>query len=127
VWYRRRVRQLSRHVGFSLLETLVAIVLFTAVLLALLSTGQFILARLYESDLRFRASVYSQSLLDSLRATACARLTSSTGAKAPFSASWAVTDLLDVARLDVAVSGPQRSTTVARSYNASTLVSCPEP
>ncbi len=117
----------SARDGFSLLETLVAIVLFAAVLLAMLSSGQFILARLYESDLRFRASVYSQSLLDSLRATACARLTSSTSAKAPFTASWAVTDLLDVARLDVAVSAPQRGTSVPRAYNASTLVNCPEP
>ncbi len=116
-----------RRAGFSLLETLVALVLFAAVLLAMLSTGQFILARLYESDLRFRASVYSQSLLDSLRATACARLTASTSAKAPFTASWAVSDMLDVVRLDIAVSAPQRGTAVARAYNASTLINCPEP
>ncbi len=117
----------TSHGGFSLLETLVALVLFAAALLAMLSTGQFILARLYESDLRFRASVYSQSLLDSLRAIACVRLTSSTGAKAPFTAAWAVTDMLDVVRLDVAVSAPQRGASVPRAYNASTLVTCPEP
>ena len=121
------MRLSCRRGGFSLLETLVALVLFAAVLLAMLSTGQFILARLYESDLRFRASVYSQSLLDSLRATACARLAASTRAKAPFTASWAVTDLLDVARVDIAVSAPQRGTSVPRSYNASTLLNCPEP
>jgi prepilin-type N-terminal cleavage/methylation domain-containing protein len=116
-----------RRAGFSLLETLVALVLLAAVLLAVLSTGQFILARLYESDLRFRASVYSQSLLDSLRATACARLTASTSAQAPFTASWVVTDMLDVVQLDVAVSAPQRGTSVARAYNASALLNCPEP
>lgn len=121
------MRLYYRRAGFSLLETLVALVLFAAVLLAMLSTGQFILARLYESDLRFRASVYSQSILDSLRATACARLTASTGAKAPFTASWAVSDLLDVVRLDVAVSAPLRGTSAPRAYNASTLSNCPEP
>lgn len=116
-----------RRAGFSLLETLVALVLVAAVLLAMLSTGQFILARLYESDLRFRASVYSQSILDSLRATACARLTASTGAKAPFTAAWSVTDLLDVVRLDVTVSAPQRAASLPRAYNASALLNCPEP
>lgn len=116
-----------RRAGFSLLETLVALVLFAAVLLAMLSTGQFILARLYESDLRFRAAVYSQSILDSLRATACARLAPSTSAKAPFTAFWAVSDLLDVARLDVAVTAPQRGSAVPRAYIASTLINCPEP
>jgi prepilin-type N-terminal cleavage/methylation domain-containing protein len=116
-----------RRCGFSLLETLVALVLFAAVLLAMLSTGQFILARLYESDLRFRAAVYSQSILDSLRATACARLNASTSARSPLTASWAVTDLLDVARVDMAVSAPQRGTPAARVYNVSTLINCPEP
>lgn len=117
----------TRRSGFSLLETLVAIVLFAAVLLAMLSTGQFILARLYASDLRFRASVYSQSLLDSLRATACARLTSSTSTQPPFTASWSVTDLLAVTRLDLAVSAPQRGAPTSKTYNASTLLNCPEP
>lgn len=117
----------TRRDGFSLLETLVALVLFAAVLLAMLSTGQFILAHLYESDLRFRASVYSQSLLDSLRATACARLTSSTSAKAPFTASWAVTDLLDVTRLNISVSAPRRGPLTSSTHRASTLLNCPEP
>lgn len=121
------MRLFCRRGGFSLLETLVALALFAAVLLAMLSTGQFILARLYESDLRFRAAVYSQSILDSLRATACARLTASTGSKAPFAASWAVSNLLDVVRLDVAVSAPQRGTSVPRAYRTSTLINCPEP
>ena len=117
----------SARAGFSLLEVVVALTLFAAVLLALLSTGQFILARLYESDLRFRATIYGQSILDSLRATACARATSSSGSSPPFAASWAVTDLLDVARLDIAVSAPLRGTSAPRSHNASTLLNCPEP
>ena len=116
----------DRH-GFSLIEVLVALVLFAAVLLAMLSSGQFILARLYESDLRFRASVTAQSVFDSLRATACARLTGATNLSAPFVTSWAITDMLDVTRVDISVSVPQRAGAVPRVYGVSTLLNCPEP
>ena len=62
--------------GFSLLETIVALTLFAALLLSMLGTGQLVLARLYDSDVRLRASLYAQSLIDSLRGTACTRLAS---------------------------------------------------
>lgn len=112
--------------GFSLLEVLVALVLFAAVLLAMLSTGQFILAQLYDSDHRFRASLTAQSVLDSLRATACARLRSSASVTPPYAASWLVTDLIDVTRIDLTVTAPQRGSVVPRTYTVGTLLSCPE-
>ena len=117
----------SRRTGFSLLETLVAIVLFAAVLLGMLSTGQFILARLYDSDLRFRGGVYAQSLIDSLRSKACAYLVSGSGAHTPFTSSWVITDSLDVAQLDVTVTAPRRGSVTPRTIRHSTLVNCPEP
>ena len=102
-------------------------VLFAAVLLAMLSSGQFILARLYDSDLRFRGSVYAQSLIDSLRAAACARLASGSGSHSAFTGSWIITDSLDVAHLDVTVTVPRRGSVTPRSNRLSTLVNCPEP
>jgi len=121
------VKTKSRRAGFSLLETLVAMVLFAAVLLGMLSTGQFILARLYDSDLRFRGVVYAQSLIDSLRAAACARLASGAGSHSAFTGSWIITDSLDVAQLDVTVTVPRRGSATPRSNRLATLVNCPEP
>ncbi|MGH7693448.1 MAG: type IV pilus modification PilV family protein [Gemmatimonadaceae bacterium] len=116
-----------RQAGFSLLETLVAMVLFAAVLLAMLSTGQFILARLYDSDLRFRGSVYAQSIIDSLRSAACARLASGAGSHSAFTGSWIITDSLDVAQPDVTVTVPRRGSVTPRTNRLTTLVNCPEP
>ncbi len=123
--YRRRVPTL-RRAGFSLLETIVALALFAAVLLSMLGTGQLILARLYDSDLRLRASLDAQSVIDSLRGTACARLASGTGMNGSLAAAWVVTDGLDLAQLDVTVNVPQRRGAVARTQRTTTLTPCPE-
>lgn len=113
--------------GFSLLETIVALALFAGVLLSMLGTGQLILARLYDSDVRLRASLYAQSLIDSLRGTACARLTSGAGMSGSLIAAWVVTDGRDLAQLDVNVSVPQRGGAPPRTQRVTTLTPCPEP
>lgn len=117
----------STRAGFTLLETIVALALFAAVLLSMLSTGQLVLARLYDSDVRLRASLYAQSLIDSLRGTACARLASGTGTSGSLAAAWVVTDRLDVAQLDVSVSVPRRGGAMPRIQRSTTLTPCPEP
>jgi hypothetical protein len=117
----------SKRVGFSLLETVVALTLFAGVVLSMIGTGQLVLARMYENDLRFRSTSYAQSLLDSLRGTACARLTSGSANRGSLAASWSVTDIRDLVRIDVAVSVPQRRGAAATSKNTMTLVWCPEP
>jgi prepilin-type N-terminal cleavage/methylation domain-containing protein len=112
--------------GFSLLETIVALTLFAGVLLSMLGAGQFILASLFESDQRLRVSVFTQSVIDSLRGTACARLTSGTATQGALTASWSVTDLIDAARIDLTLSFPRRA--VAPMVQSTTaLLSCPEP
>ena len=113
--------------GFSLLETVVALTLFAGVLLSLIATGQLVLARMYENDLRFRTTMYAQSLLDSLRGTACARLASGGATNGRLAATWTITDIRDIARIDVAISVPQRTGAPAVSKTIMTLVSCPEP
>ncbi|MGH7713013.1 MAG: type IV pilus modification PilV family protein [Gemmatimonadaceae bacterium] len=121
------MRAQSCRRGFSLLETIVALTLFAGVLLGMLGTGQLILARMYDSDLRFRTSVYARSIVDSLRGTACTRLASGTGASGQLSAAWSILDLLDAAQLDVSVTVPQRGSRPPRALRASTLIHCPEP
>jgi hypothetical protein len=113
--------------GFSLLETVVALTLFAGVLLSLIGTGQFVLARMYENDLRFRTTQYANSLIDSLRGTACSRLASGQGSRGALAATWTVTDIRDIARIDVAITVPQRHAAAARVKRATTLLSCPEP
>lgn len=112
--------------GFTLLEVLVALILFSSVLLAMLATGQLVLARLYEGDIRLRAALYSQSIADSLRGTACARLTSGTSTRPPLSAAWITTDTLDQVRAAIAVALPQRGS-VSRVQRTTVLIACPEP
>lgn len=121
------MRTVSPRAGFSLLETIVALTLFAAVLLSMLGTGQLLLARLYDSDVRLRASLYTQSLIDSLRGTSCMRLASGTGTSGSLAAAWIVTDGRDVAQLDVSVSVPRRGGVVPRTQRSTTLASCPEP
>jgi prepilin-type N-terminal cleavage/methylation domain-containing protein len=113
--------------GFSLLETLVALTLFAGVLLSVVGTGQFIMARMYDSDVRFRTTVFAQSLIDSLRGTACARLNSGSAVRAPLSAMWTVTDQLDLVRLDLTVSQPRRGGAAPRMQHTTALLPCPEP
>jgi len=113
--------------GFSLLETVVALTLFAGVLLGLIGTGQFVLASMYENEMRFRTTVYAQSLLDSLRSTACQRLTSGRGTSAVLAADWTVTDIRDIARVDVAIAVPQRGRAAPVTKNFTTLLWCPEP
>ena len=112
--------------GFTLLEVIVALVLFAAILLGIIATGQVNLARLYESDVRLRAALYSQTVLDSLRSTACASLASGSGTKGPFGASWTVIDGRDVARVSLSVTVPQRRA-ATRTALFSALFPCPEP
>lgn len=116
-----------RQSGFTLLEVLVALVLFAVVLLSMLATGQLVLARLYESDLRLRATLFSQSVTDSLRSTACARLTSGSASRPPLAAAWVATDALDAVRVAVTVTSPQRGNAVAHVSRALSLLVCPEP
>jgi hypothetical protein len=117
----------TSRAGVSLLETMVALTLFAGVLLSLLGTGQLILARLYETDVRLRAGFHTQSLLDSLRAISCTRLTSGGGIRGPFSASWVVTDLLDAVQLDVVLLQPRRGGLAPLPQRTSTIIACPEP
>ena len=113
--------------GFTLPETVVALTLFAGVLLSVIGSGQLVLARLYENDVRYRATVYAQSLIDSLRGTSCARLVSGQGTSGALAATWSVTDALDVMRIDLAISVPQRAGTPPRVRNTTALLSCPEP
>jgi len=117
----------SARAGVSLLETMVALTLFAGVLLSVLGTGQLILARLYENDVRFRAGAHTQSLLDSLRAIACTSLTSGAGVRGPFTASWVVTDVLDAVQLDVVLLQPPRGGAAPQPQRTSTVIACPEP
>lgn len=121
------MRRPPPRAGFSLLETIVALALFAAVLLSMLGTGEFILAQLYDSDVRLRASLYEQSLIDSLRGTACARLASGSGINGSLAAAWIVIDGLDVAQLDVSVRVPRRGGAVPRTQRSTSLTPCPEP
>ena len=91
------------------------------------SYPQLVLARMYENDLRFRTTMYAQSLLDSLRGTACAQLASGGATNGRLAATWTITDIRDIARIDVAISVPQRTGAPAVSKTIMTLVSCPEP
>ena len=113
--------------GFTLLEVLVALILFAAVLLSMLATGQLVLARLFDSDLRFRSATYTQSLVDSLRATTCARLGSGSSSYGPLTASWSATNGLDVVRIDLTLVVPQRTGAPARPHSLTALLPCPEP
>ena len=126
VAYRARMHTTSRA-GVSLLETMVALTLFAGVLLSLLGTGQLILARLYENDVRLRVGSHTQSLFDSLRAISCTRLTSGAGIRGPFRASWVVTDLLDAVQLDVVLLQPRRGGLAPQPQRTSTIIACPEP
>jgi Tfp pilus assembly protein PilV len=112
--------------GFSLLETVVALTLFAGVLLGMLGAGQLILARLHDNDVRARRTLYAQSIVDSLRATACARLASGTGSNGRHNASWTLTDLLDAMRVDLSVTTTPRSGPASVSL-LTTLLACPEP
>ncbi|MEW5916166.1 MAG: prepilin-type N-terminal cleavage/methylation domain-containing protein [Gemmatimonadota bacterium] len=116
----------ARRHGFSLLETVIALTLFGGALLSVLGIGQVVLARLHESDQRFRASLYTQSILDSLRATACARLSSGSTSSGPFHATWSLTDLRDAARIDLSLTAPRRGAT-PQVGQATALLPCPEP
>jgi prepilin-type N-terminal cleavage/methylation domain-containing protein len=111
--------------GFTLLETIVALTLFAGVLLSLIGTGQLVLAHLYDSDTRLRVAHYFESVVDSLRGTACARLTSGTGARGSLAASWIITDLPDIAQLDVSIVAPRRRGAPALR-TMRTLLPCPE-
>jgi hypothetical protein len=117
----------STRSGFSLLETIVALTLFAGVLLSIIAAGQVVLARMYQNDLRYRSSVYANSVLDSLRGTACGRLTSGQGTLGTLAAIWSVTAIRDIARIDLAVSVPQRGGAQPLAKNIMTLLSCPEP
>lgn len=112
--------------GFTLLEVLVALILFSSVLLGMLATGQLVLARLYEGDIRLRAALYARSTADSLRGTACASLTSGTSSRPPLAVGWVIADTLDRVRAGIAVTLPQRGT-VSRVQRTSVLIACPEP
>lgn len=115
------------RIGFSLLETIVALTLFAGVLLSIIAAGQVVLARMYQNDMRYRSTVYANSIVDSLRGTACARLTSGQGTAGALAASWTVTDIRDVTRVDVTVSMPQRANAPTFAKTIMTLLSCPEP
>jgi prepilin-type N-terminal cleavage/methylation domain-containing protein len=118
--------RIARRQGFSLLETVIALTLFGGALLSMLGIGQVILARLHESNQRFRASLYTQSILDSLRATACARLTNGSATSGPFRAAWSVSDLRDAARIDLSLTAPQRGR-APQVGQTTALLPCPEP
>lgn len=112
--------------GFSLLETVVALTLFAGVLLGMLGAGQLILARLHDNDVRARRTLFAQSIVDSLRATACAQLASGSGSTGRHSARWIVTDLFDAARVDLSITTTPRAG-APRLAQLTALLPCPEP
>jgi Tfp pilus assembly protein PilV len=105
--------------GLTLLEVLVAMLLLTVGTLTTLST-QVAIARLQSHDsTRQRAASSAAAILDSLRATSCASLTSGSSLEPDARLDWTSHVAADLASVALVVT-PTRGT----PWTAATLVPC---
>ena len=111
--------------GFSLVEVLVATMILVVGVMGLAASASTISRMATEGGRSSEAAAVANSVLDSLRATPCAGLTSGSGTLREYSLRWAVTtsasstQLRDI-QLDIGYNTPGR----VRSARYDTKISC---
>jgi type IV pilus modification protein PilV len=114
-----------RQSGFTLVELLVAMLLFAVGLLGLVSTTSLVAQMTGDGAERTLASRTAQSTLDSLAVTPCASLSSGASAYRTAQVDWAVTDSAAVYTILVTVRYPTRRGNRAATFRL--VRSCVSP
>lgn len=97
----------NRNSGFTLIEALVAVVLFVIGVLTFVQTSALVTRLIARGTRAEKASVLAQQRIDILRATTCPLLAGGSDAVGAVSRAWTVTTVGNAQRILVTVSYPQ--------------------
>ena len=104
--------------AFTLIEILVAIVIFTVGVLALAATAGLVAAHVGDGGRLTRAAHVARTVLDSIRALPCDRVQSGSTVRSNVTATWTVTRDSLIATVDLTVVSPLRRRSTRASYSA---------
>lgn len=112
---------MRRH-AFTLVEVLVAIVVFSVGILGLAAAGTFLVAQVREAGAFSHAASLSSTVLDSLRASPCTAIAGGTGSRGAASLRWTASPTGSVVAVTAIVSITGRR--VPFQYTFDALVPC---
>lgn len=108
----------STRAGFTLVELMVAMLMFTVGLLALASTSTVIVSQMGDSRRMSVAASVAQTRIERLRSGACATTYTGTSNTRGVSESWTVTPMTRTARIDVTITYVTRRGLRSQSYRS---------
>ena len=117
----RAVARRSRE-GFTLVEVIVAMLIFTVGLLAMASTAGVVVKQMGDSSRMTVASAVARSRIEQLRLAPCATGMSGSATTRGVSEAWRLTPMTRSSRIDVTVSFMTKNGTRTQSYRS--MVPC---
>lgn len=108
--------------AFTLVELLVAIVVFTVGVLALAATAGLVATHVGDGGRLTRTAHAARTILDSLRGLPCDRVQSGSAVRGSVTAMWTVERDSIAATIDLVVASPLRRNATRTSYSA--LIEC---
>lgn len=113
-----RRRATRTRAGFTLVELMVAILMFTVGLLALASTSAVIVGQMGDASRMGVAASVAQTRIERLRSGACATTQTGTSNTRGVSESWTVTPMTRSAQIDVTITYSTRRGLRSQSYRS---------
>jgi prepilin-type N-terminal cleavage/methylation domain-containing protein len=104
--------------GFTLVELMVAMMMFAVGLLALASTSAVVVAQMGDSGRMGVAASVAQTRIERLRSGACTTAQTGTNTGRGVSESWTVTPMVRSARIDVTITYATRRGLRSQSYRS---------
>jgi len=104
--------------GFTLVELMVAMMMFTVGLLALASTSAVVVSQMGDAGRMGVAASVAQTRIERLRSGACTTALSGTNTGRGVSESWTVTPMVRSARIDVTITYATRRGLRSQSYRS---------
>ena len=111
----------NRH-GFTIIEVVVAIMIFSLGILALVSTAATMTRMVGRSQQYNMAASLAQQRFEILKATACASMASGSATSGVYSTAWTVTAVTNGKQVAVTVTSP--TTRGSKTDNFTTILSC---
>jgi prepilin-type N-terminal cleavage/methylation domain-containing protein len=108
----------STRAGFTLVELMVAMLMFTVGLLALASTSVVVVSQMGDAGRMGVAASTAQTRIERLRSGACTTAQTGTSAARGVSESWTVTPMTRSARIDVTITYSTRRGLRSQTYRS---------
>ena len=119
---RRSMRRRAPRAGFTLIELMVAMLMFTLGMLAMASTSAVIVKQMGDSGRMSVAATVAKSRIERLRLGSCTSSQTGSATTRGIAESWTVTPMVRSAQIDVSVTYVTRRGSRSQSYRS--MVPC---